>query len=78
MFDTYGVCPCGYKERAPFGTLFHIHRTVCPKCGVNIEGNWRVKTLRKVSMSVLLKPSTWGKYKWEERPNPDYQGKGEG
>ena len=66
-YDTYGVCKCGYNEKAYFGSLFHIYRTVCPECGILIEGNWKVKVLRPKSTAVWWKLSTWGRCKWEEK-----------
>lgn len=61
-WDTYGVCPCGYRMWAPFGELFHIHRVVCPDCG-RPKREWFLKVCRWVY------PSRWWKFDgyWEER-----------
>lgn len=66
-WDIYGVCKCGYKERAPFGRLHHIHKTVCPDCS-NHKSNWDLETMRYISHVKLLRPSTWGSGVWETSP----------
>ena len=58
-YDVYGVCECGYKEHAPLGILFHIHRAVCPKCGVDVQRDWQIKVLRWVSHAKWWNPLTW-------------------
>lgn len=66
-WKVYGVCECGFKTIAPFASLFHIHMDVCPDCG-NAKDNWILATGRYVKLpSKLFKPSTWSKWKWEEK-----------
>ena len=63
-WKTYGLCPCGYYEYAPFGNLFHIHRKVCPGCGRDIEGEWKVVTAR----IQYRKHNCWWKF-----PTPHFE-----
>jgi len=45
-WDNFWVCPCGNTMRAPFGDVFHIHVSVCPRCGGSkyagevVTGRW--------------------------------------
>lgn len=64
-FDIYGECPCGkFRESAPFGKLFHIHKAVCPKCGTS-KDKWELRIGRYVWEGILWKPWTWPKYDFE-------------
>lgn len=65
-WDYYGVCPCGYKRRAPFKSLFHIHLEVCPKCGKD-KDEWSLKVMKWKSNATFWKPSTWGTGEWITR-----------
>jgi hypothetical protein len=73
-FMTNAVCECGYRTRAPFGDLFHVHLSCCPLCGSDKKyPTWRVKTERYISTSRLFRPSTWGTGYWQSRdelPSP--------
>jgi hypothetical protein len=44
-WDVYAQCQCGWRERAPFGNRFHIHKTVCPDCGSDKQ-HWELVTGR--------------------------------
>ncbi len=72
------LCPkCGWHIYAPFASAFHVHIACCPKCGrekydgFRLAGlyrtatEWKVKTMRWVSTSKLMKPSTWDTGHWE-------------
>jgi ribosomal protein L37E len=48
-WDTYAVCRCGYRTRAPFGSLFHVHTEVCPECGEDKNNAMRVRTSRFIN-----------------------------
>lgn len=66
----FGICPCGEHailDGLKIDPLFHMAATVCPKCGLNIEKNWRLVVMRRVSAAVWWKPWTWGNGYWEER-----------
>lgn len=70
-WKVYGVCPCGFKTEAPFSDLFHVHMDVCPECGED-KNNWSVVTGRMVKeKAYLFKPSTWGKYTFQQRTLTD-------
>lgn len=76
-WEIYAVCPCGAKHRAPFGSYFHLHFEVCPRCGhpkprggwagLAEDHGWQLKTMRWVSTGRLFRPSTWGTGYWETR-----------
>lgn len=53
--DVYGVCPCGYYERAPFGDLRHIHTAVCPRCGKD-TGYMNLVTGRAQNVGTFWRP----------------------
>jgi len=40
------LCPCGWTAKAPFGSVFHIHREVCPQCGTRKEKRSRAGGLK--------------------------------
>ena len=73
-WDSYGLCPCGYYQKASFGSLFHIHLEVCPVCGKNKEDEWNVVTA-KVVETKLPKKKWWNfqryKYTLEIKENSD-------
>ncbi len=48
-WKVYGVCPCGVYREAPFGSLFHIHLDVCPRCGKGKRSTWKLETRRFVA-----------------------------
>lgn len=58
-------CACGWSVEPPFGDVFHVHRVVCPGCGLPIR-DLKLKTVRWISKSIWWKPATWGG-RWEER-----------
>lgn len=63
-FHQRAFCPCGsWSSEAPFGDLFHIHRSVCPQCGAP-KSMWKVETVRWKSTAVWYKPWTWGSGYW--------------
>lgn len=66
-WNVYGVCPCGYKRIAPFGSLFHIFCEVCPRCGRDKDEEWELRTMRFVSDARIWNPSTWGEGHWEDK-----------
>jgi hypothetical protein len=67
---TYGVCPCGYKQYAPFGDTFHIHLEVCPNCGTS-KYAWAIKTMRRNMIKLDKRWFQFWKaryrYEWEEK-----------
>lgn len=76
-WQKYALCPrCSALYRAPFGSIFHIHFDVCPKCGqpktewrdlTNGNPAWEIFTLRFIGTSRIFRPSTWGSGYWQER-----------
>lgn len=55
-WDTHAFCDkCDHHERAPFASVFHTHREVCPKCGASVKG-WVIKTVRYVREKGWFKP----------------------
>jgi len=70
VWDTYAVCPCGYKVIAPHGKLFHVHQHICSDCGRDNE-TWEVQTLKKISTSIWYKPWTWRTGYWINKTQID-------
>lgn len=64
--------PCGWSVEAPFGDIFHVHQTVCPRCGQSKPDElwrtdtWEIRTVKWVSRSVWWRPSTWGAGRYEK------------
>lgn len=63
-----GICPCGWHRHAPHGSLFHLHKDVCPECGTPKENrytyNWKTARMRKKpaewnDTAVWWRPWTW-------------------
>lgn len=66
-WDTYAFCKkCDHHERAPFASIFHTHREVCPKCGVSTKDNWVIKTVRWVREKGWFKPAAIMQIRGEE------------
>lgn len=49
------VCKCGFIKEAPFGSLFHIHFTVCPDCGEDKD---------KMELKTAMYKSNWFRGEW--------------
>ena len=60
-FTKRGVCPCGFQAYAPFGSLFHIHREVCPECGTS-KREWMVFCMRSETRRRVVRLSSPGSF----------------
>lgn len=56
-WDIYGLCECGFYQRAPFGELFHIHMTICPSCGRD-KYSWSLVIGRPVRQGGFFRGKT--------------------
>jgi ribosomal protein L37E len=68
-WHTRGICPCGWHRSAPHGSLFHIHKDVCPKCGTKKERdgvsyNWTTARMRKQISRKEIDPVLWKPWTW--------------
>ena len=66
IWEKYAVCKCGWRERVPFGDLFHLHVEVCPRCGIE-KFEMEIETARWVHTVVWWNPKTWGTGNWETK-----------
>lgn len=77
-FHPRAICPrCGWHTYAPFGEVFHVHRSCCPSCSfrkysflemirsINPDAqDWDILTMRWIPTWNFWHPSTWGSGYW--------------
>lgn len=66
-FETRGFCPnpeCFWSVPVPFGNMFFVSETCCPRCGEPVRESWLVYTVCWVPEGRLFSPSTWGRGHW--------------
>jgi len=61
-FQKHFICKCGNYWNPSFGNKFHIHESICPKCGRSIRYNVTEIVRRK----VYTRKSPWYKF-WYKR-----------
>lgn len=71
IYQMYCVCKCGCVMDAHFKDekTYNIDYSYCPKCGLEIKTNAKLKVMKMVSLSKWYNPKTWGTFKYVEAYN---------